>query len=53
MRLFYVALLFIVLLSGCGRKGPLFLPRQEPAQPAASQAPQPASQPQSTTAPQK
>lgn len=53
MRLFFVALLFIVLLAGCGRKGPLFLPRPEPGQDAVNQTPQPASQPQSTISPQK
>lgn len=32
-----VALLIAMTMQGCGYKGPLYLPKEEPAKPAASQ----------------
>jgi predicted small lipoprotein YifL len=38
MRKFFTASLLVLLLSACGLKGPLYLPKEEP--PAKSQQPQ-------------
>ena len=34
-----VALLIAIALPGCGYKGPLYLPKNEPAKPAAAERP--------------
>ena len=53
MRTACIMFLFVLLLQGCGKKGPLFLPKPQPNQAAGQAAtPQPAApqsgQPQST-----
>jgi len=47
MRTVCIMFLFGMLLQGCGHKGPLFLPKPKPAQPAPQAAPQQA-EPQSS-----
>ena len=45
MRLIYLPVLLLILLQGCGHKGPLYLPASDPvAAPATPATPQPASE---------
>lgn len=46
MRTVCIMFLFALLLQGCGHKGPLFLPKPQPEQPAPEAAPQ--AEPQSS-----
>jgi predicted small lipoprotein YifL len=47
MRIFGIMLLLTVILQGCGRKGPLFLPVTPTANPQAAPAQPPIENPES------
>jgi predicted small lipoprotein YifL len=47
MRIACIMFLFALMLQGCGKKGPLYLPRPQPEQASTQNAEQP-SQSQST-----